>query len=224
MLFVVIIPLFAICIFCTVNIVLHYNAGFGRLLAIVIGGSVLFGMVFTFAAVYIIDKKKRRHSRFTYFDILPQGLVFSEYAGEFVRYGERVVLRRLYYLPFSDFESVSRNPKKAPHEMTVKGRIRYYFYESNRLGYHIDEDGVFAFDTEILNIGMYEELSEVTIKKHLGNTRLLEASILYYKDKYDSIPDKKPFNISDYVAVRKRRKLHTSNPALEAPSFDRDWK
>lgn len=224
MLLVVIIPLFAICIFCTVNIVLHYNVGFARLLAIVIGASVLFGMVFTFGAVYIIDKKKRRHSRFTYFDILPQGLVFSEYAGEFIRYGERIILRRLYYLPFSDLESVSRNPKKAPHELTVKGKIRFYFYESSRLGYHVDEDGVFAFDTAILNIGMYEELSEVTIKKHLGNTRLLEASIIYYKDKYDSIPDKKPFDISDYVAVRKRRKLHTSNPALEAPSFDRDWK
>lgn len=220
----VIIPLFAICIFCTVNYILHYDAGLSRLFAIIIGASVLFGMIFTFSAVYIVDKKKRRHSRFTYLDILPQGLVFSEYAGEFIRYGDRIILRRLYYLSFADLESISRNPKKAPHDITIKGKFRFYFYDSERLGYHIEESGNLVFDTDILNIGMYDDVSELTIKKHLGNTRLLEASILYFKDKFDNIPEKKPFSISDFVAVRKRRKPRTSNPALEAPSFNRNWK
>lgn len=221
---VVILPLLAICIFCTVNIVLHYNTGFANLLMIIIAGSVLFGMIFTFSAVYIADKKKRRHARFTFFDILPRGMVFSEYAGEFVHYGKRTILRQLYYIPFEGFESVSRDPKKTPRELTIKGNIRGLFYESGRLGYHIGEDGEMVFDTAILNIGMYDALSEVTVKKRFGNTKQLEAAILFYKDKFDNAPEKKPFNISDYVAVRRKPKPKTSNPALEAPSFNRKWK
>lgn len=223
-LIVVLIPLFAVCVFCTVNIVLHYNWGFTRLLAIIIVASVLFGMVFTFSAVYIIEKKKRRHARYTFYDILPQGMVFSEYAGEFVRYGERVILRRLYYIPFSGLENVSRDPKKTPRELTVTGEIRRYFCESERLGYHVDENGNVVFDCAILNIGMYETVPQFTIKKRFGNTRALEASILYYKEHFDNMPEKKPFNIADFVPVKRKRKSNTSNPMLEAPSFSRNWK
>lgn len=221
---VVIIPLLAVCVFCTVNIVLHYNTGFTRLLVIIIVASVLLGMIFTFSAVYIVDKKTRRHSRFTFFDILPRGMIFSEYAGEFIRYGELIILRRLYYIPFDGFEGVSRDPKKAPHDITIKGDIREFFYESGRLGYHVDEDGNPIFDTMILNIGMYAQAGEVTIKKRFGNTKALAAAILYYKERFDNIPEKKPFNISDYVSVKRKRKPRTSNPALEAPSYDRNWK
>ena len=223
-LIVVVIPLLAICIFCTVNIVLYYSAGFAKLLIFIIAGSVLFGMVFSFLATYIADRKKRRHARFTYFDILPQGMIFSEYAGEFVRYGELIILRRLYYIPFAELESVSRDPKKTPRELTIKGNIRGFFFESDRLGYHIGESGEPVFDTAILNMGMGDELREVTVKKRFGNTRQLEAAILFYKDKFDNAPEKKPFNISDYVAIRRKPKPKTSNPALEAPSFNRKWK
>ena len=221
---VVIIPLFAICVFCMVNVVLHYNTGFTRLLVSIIAGSVLFGMIFTFSAVYIIDKKKRRHSRFTFFEILPQGMIYSEYAGEYVHYGDLVILRRLCYIPFADFESASRDPKKAPREITIKGKIRRYFYENSRLGYHVSEDGHPMFDTAILNIGLYDEITEVTIKKRFGNTKALEAAILFYKERFDSIPEKKPFDITQYVSVRRKPKLNVSNPALEAPSFSRNWK
>ena len=223
-LIVVLIPLFAVCVFCTVNIVLHYNLGFTKLLVIVILGSVFFGMVFTFSAVYITEKKTRRHARYTFFDILPQGMVFSEYAGEFVRYGELVILRRLYYISFAEFEGVSRDPKKTPRELTVTGGIREYFYGSERLGYHVNDDGNVVFDCAILNIGMYKTVNSVTIKKRFGNTRALEASILHYKNRFDNLPEKKPFNIADFVPVKRKRKLNTSNPMLEAPSFSGNWK
>lgn len=223
-LIVVIIPVLAICIFCTVNIVLYFNTDFAKLMMFIIGGSVLFGMIFSFSAVYITDKRKRRHARFTFFDILPQGMVFSEYAGEFIRYGELIILRRLYYIPFEGFESVSRDPKKTPRELTIKGSIRGFFFESDRLGYHVNESGEMVFDTDILNIGMYDEPGEVIIKKRFGKTRSLEAAILFYKEQFDNAPEKKPFNISDYVAIRRKPKPKTSNPALEAPSYSRDWK
>lgn len=223
-LIVVLIPLFAVCVFCMVNIILHYNPGLARLLALIIAGSVLFGMIFTFSAVYIVDKKKRRHARYTFFDILPQGMVFSEYAGEFTRYGDRVILRRLRYIPFAGFESASRDPKTTPRELTINGEIREYLCESGRLGYHVDDDGNVVFDCAILNIGMYKTVPQVTIKKRFGKTRALEQSILYYKERFDNMPEKKPFNIADFVPVRKKKKLTTSNPALEAPSFSRNWK
>lgn len=223
-LIIVIIPLFAICAFCAVNIVLHFDSAFTALLSLILPGCVLFGMIFGFSAVYIVEKKKRRHARFTFFDILPQGVVYSEYAGEFVRYGKRVILRRLYHIPFAELENVSRDPKKTPRELTIKGGVRFYFYDSRRLGYHVDEDGALTFDSVILNIGLFETLGEVTIKNRLGNTKAVEAAVLYYKERFDNAPEKKPFDISQYVAVRRKRKPRTSNPALEAPSFTRDWK
>lgn len=223
LLVVVIVPMIAVCTFCTVNIVLNYRSDFAKLLMIVIAASVLFGMIFTFAAVYIIDKIKRRHARYTFFDIIPHGMIYSEYAGEFTRYGERIIMRRLYYIPFEKLSSVSRNPKTAPHDIAFKGEIREYFLETDRLGYHIDEDGKLEFDTAILNIGMYSTVNEVTVKNRLGNTKRLEKSVLFYWEQFKTIPEKKPFNISQFVKERKRRKPQTSNPKLEAPSFNRKW-
>ena len=220
----VLVPLSGVCAFCTINIIIHYDWGLSRLFAIIIAASVLLGMVFAFSAVYITEKKKRRHARFTFFDIFPTGIVFSEYAGEFIRYGERIILRRLYYVPFAELESVTRDPKKSPRELTVHGNIREYLHESDRLGYHIDEDGNAIFDTTILNVAYYNSVNEFTIKKRFGCTKRLMASILYYKGRFDNLPEKKPFDISEFVSVRRRPRLHTSNPALEAPSFNRDWK
>ncbi|MBD5129013.1 MAG: hypothetical protein HDT43_03685 [Ruminococcaceae bacterium] len=220
----VFVPLIALCVFCTVQIVLNYRSEFALLLLAVIGGSVLFGMIFAFSAVYITEKYKRRHARYTFFDFLPCGMVFSEYAGEYVHWGDRVILRRLYFIPFETLESVSRDPKKAPHDITFKGEIRGYFFESSRLGYHVNEDGGIEFDTEPLNDGMFEKLHEITVKNRFGNTKRLEKSALYYLEQYKNIPEKKPFVLSDFVTVRRRHKPTTSNPALEAPSYNRDWK
>ena len=223
LLVIVLVPMMALCTFCTVNIVLNYRSDFAKFLMILIAAAVITGMVFTFLAVYITDRIKRRHARYTFFDIIPYGMVYSEYAGEFTRYGERVILRKLYYIPFDKFESVSRNPKAAPHDISFKGEIREYFLETGRLGYHIDGDGKIEFDTALLNVGLYSTIPEITVKSRLGNTKRLEKSVLFYWEQFKSIPEKKPFNIADFVSERRRRKPKTSNPALEAPSFSRKW-
>lgn len=217
-------PIIALCVFCTVQIVLNYRSEFALLLLAVICGSVLFGMIFGFLAVYITEKRKRRHSKYTFFDFLPSGMVFSEYAGEYVHWGARVIIRRLYFIPFEKLESVSRDPKKAPHDITFKGEIRAYFFESDRLGYHINEDNGIEFDTDLLNWGMFETLPELTIKNRFGNTKRLEQSALFYLEQFKNTPEKKPFNISEFVSRRSKPKPTTSNPALEAPSFNRNWK
>ncbi len=217
-------PLIALCVFCTVQIVLNYRSEFALLLFAVICGSVLFGTVFGFSAAYITEKRKRRHSKYTFFDFLPSGMVYSEYAGEYVHWGARVITRRLYFIPFGKLESVSRDPKKAPHDITFKGEIRAFFCESDRLGYHVNEDGGLEFDTDLLNWGMFETLSLLTIKNHFGNTKRLEQSVLFYLEQFKNTPEKKPFDITDFVSRRRKPKPTTSNPALEAPSFNRNWK
>ena len=223
LLLVVIMPMLAVCTFCTVNILLNFRSDFAKLLMIVIAASVLFGMIFTFIAVYITDRFKRRHARYTFFDIIPYGMVYSEYAGEFTRYGERIIMRRLYYIPFDKLESVTRDPKTAPHDIAFKGEIREYYLETDRLGYHITDEGKLEFDTVILNTEYYSTISAVTVKNRLGNTKRLEKSVLYYWEEFKNLPEKKPFNIAQFVGERRRRKPRTSNPALEAPSFSRKW-
>lgn len=224
MLMLVLVPILAICVFGTANIVLNFGSNFSRLLMIIIAASVCFGMVFTFVAVYFIDKCRRRHARYTFLDIVPCGVVFSEYAGEFTRYGERIIMRRLYYIPFDKLESVSRNPKEAPHNIEFKGEIRLYYHETGRLGYHINDDNKLEFDTAILNLSYFTTVSQVTVKNRLGNTARLEKSVLYYWEEFKNTPEKAPFDISKYVTERRRSRPKTSNPALEAPSFNRNWK
>lgn len=223
MMLLVSMSVFAVCAFCTINIVLHFGSEIVYLLLAVIGGFILLGMIFAFSAVYFTDKYTRRHNKYTYFDFLPKGMIFSEYAGEFTRYGEKIILRRLYYIPFASLTSVSRDPKAAPHNLTFSGEIRAYFQESDRLGYHIGEDGNLEFDSAELNSRLYEVLPALVVRDRFGNTKKLEKSVNFYLEQFKNTPEKKPFNISDYVSVQKRTKLHTSNPALEAPSFSRKW-
>lgn len=220
---VVITPILTMCILCSAYIVLNFDSEFARLMLLIIAFGILVGMVFSFTAVYLTDKYKRRHSRYTFFDIVPSGMVYSEYAGEFTRYGKRIILRRLYYIPFASLESVSRNPK-FPREICFKGEIREYLHETDRLGYHITEDGELVFDTLILNTNYFTTVKELTIRDRLGSTRRLEKSALHYWEEYKQIPDKEPFDITKVIAIRKKKKPKTSNPVLEAPSYSRNWK
>lgn len=220
---VVITPILTMCVFCAVIIFLNLSSDFLRLLLWVIAFGVFTGIVFTFIAVYLTDKYKRRHSRYTFFDILPSGMVYSEYAGEFTRYGKRVILRRLYYIPFKGLESISRDPKKSTRELVIKGEVREYFEETNRLGYHIAESGDLIFDTLILNTNYFKIKNTLTIKEHLGNTKRIELAAMHYWEEFRKIPERPPFDITKAIAVRKRKKLTTSNAKLEAPSFSRKW-
>lgn len=223
-LLVVIAPIITLCIFCSVTIVLNFSSDFARIMMWIIAFSVFTGMVFTFAAVYLTDKHKRRNSRYTFFDILPDGMIYSEYAGEFTHFGKRVILRRLYYIPFKTLKAVKRSPKTAPHRITFEGEIREYFHETDRLGYHITEDGDLVFDTFALNTYHFNKIESLTIKERLGSTRRLERSVLAYWEEFRKIPERKPFDITKAIAVKKRKKLKTSNALLETPNYSRNWK
>lgn len=223
-----VVPLFGICVFCAVNILLNFSSGVSgelqKLMAAVIAGCVFVGAVTIFTAAYFCYKADRRHSRFTYLDILPDGFVFSVYAGEFRDYSEKVILRRLYFVPFSGVEEISRDQKNSPFSITVRGEVRCYLCESDRLGYHVDEDDHMHFDSPELDEKGFEKLDVLRIDGWFGNTRKLERSLNFFLEQYRNAPEKKPFNIADYVAVKRKRRPTTSNPLLEAPSYDRNWK
>ena len=224
---IVVVPLMAICVFCVVNIVLNLREGASqtllRLLVGIICGCVLAGMIFGFAAVYVADKLTRRHSRYTFFDILPKGMVFSLYSGEYKLYGRRTILRRLYYIPFSEVESVTRNPKISPRSITIKGGIRFYQLPSDRLGYHVDDNDELVFDSFELNERGFERLDTLEIRDRFASTKQLEKSIAYYLEQFRDLPEKKSFVLSEHIALRSKPRPQTSNPALDAPSYDRKW-
>lgn len=229
MMITVLVPLAAACVFCTVSIVLRlcapsYDGSFPYFMMYLIIGCVFMGMVSAFAGCYITEKYIRRHSRYTYFDILPCGMVYSVYAGEHTIYEKRVIYRRLYYIPFAGVEEITRDPARAPHSMLIKGEVRCFLLPSDRLGYHIDEEGSISFDSWELNDRGFTELKSLEINDRIGNTKQAVRSALYYLEQFRSAPEKKPFNISDYVTAKKNKpRPKTSNPLLEAPQFDRKW-
>ncbi len=220
-------PLAAVCVFCAANIVFNLRAdgdkSLAELMLRIIAGCVAIGMTACFAGAYIVEKKQRRHARFTYFDILPKGMIYSRYAGEHYLYGERTIYRRLYYIPFSGLTEIKRDPKTAPTAITFTGEIREYFFPSEQLGYHIDEDGELKFDNLELDFRFYKPLDRLRIRYDLGNTKQLERSAQHYLELFRNAPKKREFNIAEHIHQRSKKPLKTSNPLLEAPSFDRKW-
>ncbi len=223
----VLMPLAAICVFCVVNIILNLREGFDSglilLLFLIIIGCVFVGMVFEFSAVYIIDQLRNRHSRYTYFDIVPSGLVYSLYAGEHYVWGDRVIYRRLYYVPFSEITAIERDKRKTPLSLTIKGNVREYLLHSDALGYHITEEGELTFDNWELDQRGFNQLTQVEVRRVFGRTKRLEQAINHYIEEYRNTPPKKAFNIAEHIAVKKHHRPKTSNPLLESPSFDRKW-
>ena len=226
-LIMILVPLAAVCVFCTSTIIFNMRSdgdkGFALIMLYIIIGCVAFGIITCYCGAYIVDKKMRRHARFTYFDILPKGMIFSRYAGEHHLYGERTIYRRMYYIPFSKLTEIQRTPKTTPHDITFVGEIREYFLPSDNLGYHIDEDGELLFDHPELNERLFELRPRLVISEDFGNTKLLEAAVRFYLEQFKNTPEKKPFNIADHIARKSKKPMRTSNPLLDAPSFDRKW-
>lgn len=223
----VLLPLGAVCIICAAMIIFNLHSdgdtGLIQLMVYIVIGCVAFGMATVFTGAYIAEKKARRHARFTYFDILPKGMVYSRYAGEHYLYGERTIYRRLYYIPFVSLVSVSRDAKNAPAAMEITGDIREFFMPSDCLGYHIDSDGELSFDNAELNERFFTVGSKLKVSNDFGSTKRLVKSVEYYMERFRNTPEKKPFKISDHVKQKSKRPMKTSNPMLDAPRFDRKW-
>ncbi len=228
MIIIVLVPVFGVCVFCAVNILLNFSSGASRdlrrMMLGIISGCAFIGIAAVFAACYFTYKQIRRHSRFTYLDILPDGFVFSLYAGEYRRYTEQIILRKLYYVPFSSLEEIIRDGKKSPCTIKIRGEVRYFLCETDRLGYHVDEENHLQFDSGELNQRGFERLESLEISGWFGSTKRLERSLKYFLEEFRSVPEKKPFNIAEHIPTKRKKRPTTSNPMLEAPSYDRNWK
>lgn len=102
--------------------------------------------------------------------------------------------------------------------------MRCYFEESSRLGYHVGEDGHTQFDSPELNERGFETADKLEINGWFGSTKKIQTSLEHYLAEFRAIPEKKPFNIAEHITRRKKKRPTTSNPLLEASSYDRNWK
>ncbi len=205
----IVVPLAAACVCCATTFVFNLRSGGDRFLAslmlYIIAGCVALGIIACFYGAYITEKKQRRHARFTYFDILPKGMIYSRYAGEHYLYGERVVYRRLYYISFDKLESIQRDAKTAPTAIVFSGELREYFFPSPQLGYHINEEGDLCFDNSELSQRFFQTRQKLRISGDFGSTRQLERSVLHYLELYRNAPPKKEFNIAEHLMSSRKK-------------------
>ncbi len=228
MIITVVVPLSAICVFCTAYIILRvcepsWDKTLPLIPIFIISACVFLGTAFVFAACYLHYKYTVRHNKYTYLDIFPKGMVYSVYAGEYFCFGSRVIYRRLYYMPFSGMEDIIRDGKNSPFSMTIKGEIHEFLQQSKHLGYHIDEDGELTFDYPELNTRGFEKIGSLEITGILGNTARPVYTAKKFLKNFRETPEKEPFDISKYIIKKRTVKRKTSNPLLEAPNYSRKW-
>ena len=88
----------------------------------------------------------------------------------------------------------------------------------------VGEDGHTQFDSPELNERGFETADKLEINGWFGSAKKIQTSLEHYLAEFRSIPEKKPFNIAEHITLRKKKRPTTSNPLLEAPSYDRNWK
>ncbi len=183
----------------------------------IICGAILLGMLVCFGAAMISWRKISRRSRYTYVDIQPKTLIYSAYAGEYTVWGNKVIIRDIYYVPFEHFSGV----KVAPNgkNVIVTGRVRHYCMNSDNLGYHI-KDGEAVFDRELLNESGYESLESLRIPSVFGNPERLCRSIAEGRARFEEIPAPKPYVFKEADFIRRRAKPRTMP---EDFNYSRKW-
>lgn len=169
----------------------------------IICGVILSGMLFCFLVYERSHKKISRNSRYTYVDIQEKALVFSSYNGEYSVGGKKIIVRELYYIPFSGLKSVETD--KSGRHLVLSGKIRYFSMDSDNLGYHI-KDGDVIFDREWLNIGGSEQVTSVHIPYIFGNPDSLRKSVTEGYKRYLETPKPKPYVFREADFIRRRAK------------------
>lgn len=174
----------------------------GQMLGIICG-VILGGMGLCFFMAESVHKKIRRNSRFTYVDIQQKFLVFSAYGGEYRVSGEKIIVRDLYYVPFSALKSIEKD--KNGRFLTLGGEIRHYCMNSDNLGYHV-KDGDIIFDREWLNIGGFEQVQSVRIPAVFGKIAKLSGAVTEGYKRYIEAPKPKPYVFREADFIRRRAK------------------
>lgn len=179
----------------------NYDVIFQMLM--IVCGAILTGMLICFGTAMVVWKKINRKSRYTYVDIQLKTAIYSSYAGEYRVSGEKVIIRDIYYIPFSSLtgSQVAKNGK----DLMVMGKIRHYCMNSENLGYHV-KDGEVVFDRELLNESGFECLEEVRIPAVFGKPERLCKAFEEGRARFEEIPAPKPYVFKEADFIRRRAK------------------
>ena len=161
------------------------------------------GMLISLLASELFRHKIRRGSRYTYVDIQLKTVIFSAYAGEYRVSGEKIIVRDIYYMPFSDISdiSVGKNGKG----VILSGNFRHYCMNSDNLGYHV-KDGEVIFDRPLLSEACFENVSSVHIPDVFGKPETLCKALKEGREQFDEIPAPKPYVFKEADFIRRRAK------------------
>lgn len=181
-----------------------YETGTLMLFAVWIGVAVAVAMVLFIFYAEITEKKVRRHSKYTYFDIAPKAVVYSRYAGEYKHNGEKVIRRRLCVMRLNDFERAYLDEKKK--HLILVGKMRVYEDENSNLGYHIS-DGDVVFDNWWYNEAGFREIHLLKLPVDFEKPSLIAKKLYLAKRRLDNTPEKKPYVFVESEIVKKRREL-----------------
>ena len=199
---------FTVCLFLSFNNLM--NNGLMLPAAVIIAGVLLVFALIVRIMLEIAENQVRTHSKYTYIEIGLKEVVVSLYAGSFTNFGEKTVLRKIFVIPLSDFHSAEvTNSEK----IRIKGRIRSYTGNSDRLGYKF-KDGNFEF-SEFFYQNQFETgfcvLEQAFIPRRFLNAENIAKSINFAKKRYDSLPPEKPYVFKELPHIR-AKKFQERNP------------
>lgn len=181
------------------------------------GLSTAAGLGVCFAAAAGAEKRRARHSRYTYLDIQQKFAVFSRYDGEMRIQGRNAVFRELYVIPFKELESVA--PAQGG-KLAVIGKIRRYGMDSDFLGYHV-KNGDIDFDRPWLNVGAFTELPGAVLPCPFGDPAKICEALTEAKKRFDELPKPKKHEFREADFIR-RRPVKRVMPDI--PDYSRRWK
>lgn len=187
-----------------------------RVLAAVCG-VILSGMLVCLGTYLVINKKIRRESRYTYVDIQEKAVIFSVYGGEYRSAGDTVIVRDVYYAPFSRLKSVRTDLNGKG--VTLEGDFRHYCMNSENLGYHI-KDGDVVFDREWLNIGGFEQVGGVKIPDVFGKPEKLCFAVTEVYKSFLNKPKPAPYVFKEADFIRRRSKPRVMPEQI---GYKREW-
>lgn len=173
----------------------------------------------TFLAFYICEKRARRISRSTYFEIQKSAVILSRYGGRIVA-DTGGIQRKLWIIPYDGLRLSMKNGK-----LTFTGSIRYYEGDTDRLGYHIRR-GKPEFDNWWLNENGYAEVKSVTLPPCFPKPKTVLRYCKIAQNRYIMQCEKKNKEVSKPVSRPKTKMIYRQTRRrtfTELPTFDRKW-
>lgn len=198
-----------------INFRIFLLSGFLISMFLIVSGAVFLGTVICWFVIDKTDKAIKRNRHYSFFDIGTHELVFSKYAGEYIKSGERTVLRKLYIIPLGSLDYIGINKKKGNLLLTSDSSgIRFYKGKSERLNYHYIGEKL-NFENWWFNENGFENISEVVLPNFFGTDEksVMEFynSIAEAKKRFSMLPKPKPYVHKEIDFVKRKKLLRTFN-------------